>query len=281
MADPEFGRPDHALFARVPGFDRRRAAEVFLARAEADAEFRWTPEVVELIGLLPASRSLPALRRAWDDGGLEEAILPVLAHDPRPEDREKFLAGLGSLQPAVVRLCLEALDALPRGDEGAEASALIRALGRLPEGPEQSPLRDRIAATLPPEDRPGTRQRPAGVGRVARQVPSRGCAAGRGRRRRPRFLERHAWPRWTGRRATPSGAGSSSPGPGCAACHSGAQALGPDLRGVTGRFSRDDLFTAILQPGRDISRALPDDARRHDRTATSTRAWSSTRPSTA
>src|SRR5262249_6352353 len=39
----------------------------------------------------------------------------------------------------------------------------------------------------------------------------------------------------------------------CATCHSGAQALGPDLRGVTGRFSRADLFTAILQPSRDVS----------------------------
>jgi putative heme-binding domain-containing protein len=39
---------------------------------------------------------------------------------------------------------------------------------------------------------------------------------------------------------------------GCATCHSGGQALGPDLRGVAGRFARDDLFTAILQPGRDV-----------------------------
>jgi putative heme-binding domain-containing protein len=39
----------------------------------------------------------------------------------------------------------------------------------------------------------------------------------------------------------------------CASCHSGAQALGPDLRGVGGRFSRDDLFTAILQPSKDVS----------------------------
>jgi putative heme-binding domain-containing protein len=38
----------------------------------------------------------------------------------------------------------------------------------------------------------------------------------------------------------------------CAACHSGSQALGPDLQGVAGRFSRDDLFTAILQPSRDV-----------------------------
>jgi putative heme-binding domain-containing protein len=39
----------------------------------------------------------------------------------------------------------------------------------------------------------------------------------------------------------------------CAACHSGTQALGPDLSGVAGRFSRADLFTAILQPSRDVS----------------------------
>jgi putative heme-binding domain-containing protein len=39
---------------------------------------------------------------------------------------------------------------------------------------------------------------------------------------------------------------------GCSTCHSGGQALGPDLRGVAGRFARDDLFTAILQPGRDV-----------------------------
>src|SRR5262249_56465402 len=39
----------------------------------------------------------------------------------------------------------------------------------------------------------------------------------------------------------------------CATCHSGAQALGPDLHGVAARFSRDDLFTALLRPSLDIS----------------------------
>src|SRR5205807_1872111 len=38
----------------------------------------------------------------------------------------------------------------------------------------------------------------------------------------------------------------------CSSCHSGAQALGPDLKGVAGRFSRADLFTAILQPSKDV-----------------------------
>jgi len=39
----------------------------------------------------------------------------------------------------------------------------------------------------------------------------------------------------------------------CSSCHSGAQALGPDLRGAASRFSRGDLFTAIVQPSKDVS----------------------------
>src|SRR5262249_6663704 len=34
LAAAEFGRPDRALFTRCPGFDRRRAAEVFWRRAK-------------------------------------------------------------------------------------------------------------------------------------------------------------------------------------------------------------------------------------------------------
>ena len=39
----------------------------------------------------------------------------------------------------------------------------------------------------------------------------------------------------------------------CASCHSGGSAVGPDLRGVGGRFGRDDLLTAIIQPSKDIA----------------------------
>src|SRR5439155_24034856 len=34
--------------------------------------------------------------------------------------------------------------------------------------------------------------------------------------------------------------------------HSGSQAMGPALTGVAGRFSRADLFTAILRPSKDV-----------------------------
>ncbi|MCA9085777.1 MAG: c-type cytochrome, partial [Planctomycetaceae bacterium] len=39
----------------------------------------------------------------------------------------------------------------------------------------------------------------------------------------------------------------------CQKCHSGRQALGPDLQGVAKRFTRDDLFVAIVNPDRDVS----------------------------
>ncbi len=38
----------------------------------------------------------------------------------------------------------------------------------------------------------------------------------------------------------------------CAQCHGGGNALGPNLSGVTRRFSRDDLFQAVYDPNRDI-----------------------------
>jgi putative heme-binding domain-containing protein len=39
----------------------------------------------------------------------------------------------------------------------------------------------------------------------------------------------------------------------CGICHTGRSALGPDLTGITQRFSRRDLFIAILDPSRDVS----------------------------
>jgi putative heme-binding domain-containing protein len=42
----------------------------------------------------------------------------------------------------------------------------------------------------------------------------------------------------------------------CFACHSGSRRLGPELTGIAQRFSRDDLFTAIIDPSKDISPAF-------------------------
>jgi putative membrane-bound dehydrogenase-like protein len=254
LAHKEFGRPDHVLFALAAGFDRARAARHFLARAGASKDFAWNAGLVKLVGTLPAEECLPVLCRLWGKAGLEAALLPVLARAPRPEDRGKFLTALGSPDLATVRLGLEALERLPRRHDPAEAAALVTALGRLPAGKEGARMGEAIAARLRDltgKAGPGADPR-AWAAWLAAAHPDLAARLGN-----PDGVDLGAWERRA--RRLDWSAGDAGRGravfvkASCAACHSGGQALGPDLHGVTGRFSRADLFTAIVQPSKDIS----------------------------
>jgi putative membrane-bound dehydrogenase-like protein len=258
LAHSDFGRPEHARFALASGFDRRRAAELFLTRASADEDYAWNPAVIQLIGGLDDPRAQAALRQIWGQKGMDTVLLPVFARHPEGEDRDRFLEGLNSPQPATVAVCLEALEKLAQKPaakhDGPEALALVRSLGRLSSAPEQKQLRERLAAYL----RRVFGQDIAAADRDAREkwfaraYPALAARAGGAD-----GVDVHAWSErlakidWS--------AGDAGRGQrvfvqaSCAGCHSGSQALGPDLAGVTGRFSRDDLFTAILQPSRDVS----------------------------
>jgi putative heme-binding domain-containing protein len=254
LAHKEFGRPGHVLFARSPGFDRRRAAEVFLNHAEKDTDYPWSPALVELLGSLPEERSLPVLRRLWEHGGLEETILSLLARKPQAEDRERFLAGLGSPQLATVRLCLEALEKLPDRNDSATLLALVRALRRLSDAREEKPVREQLARLLQRltgQEKPGT-DRDAWAAWLAKEYPDLAAKLG--------DVDGVDVAAWNKRLAGVDWSrGEAGRGRGvfvrasCSSCHSGSQALGPDLQGVAGRFSRADLFTAILQPSKDVS----------------------------
>src|SRR5262245_3027469 len=148
LAHRDFGRPDHVLWTQAPGFDRRKAATIFLDHTEKDKEYPWSAELVKLVADLPPERSLPMLRRLWDRVGLNEVILPVLARRPAEEDRPRFLKGLVSPQLATVRLCLSALEELPPKKDGQEVLALVQALRRLPDGKEEQRVRAEIARHL-------------------------------------------------------------------------------------------------------------------------------------
>jgi putative heme-binding domain-containing protein len=253
LAHPEFGRPDHALFATAKGFDRRKAAEVFLARAARDRDYPWNAALVELVGELPEERALPALRRLWGKAGLEAALLPALARRPQAADRAKFVQGLASPQAETVQLCLDALNRLPGSADAAETMTLIQALGRLPEG-KPAALRDTLAARLAKV----TGQGNLGADRAAwRAWFTRAHPDLAERLSNPDGVDVPGWEKRLARvdwaRGDPVRGQAVFVKASCAACHSGSQALGPDLAGVAGRFSRADLFTALLQPSRDVS----------------------------
>jgi putative heme-binding domain-containing protein len=254
LGSSEFGRPDHALFTECPGFDRRRAAEIFLAKASGEDDYPWSPALVRLIGELPDEQSLPLLRRLWERGGLEEVILLLLARRPAPGDRGHFVEGLASPNLATLRVCLDALAKLPASSDNATTLALLRALRALPDGREVDPVRNRLVEQL----RRTTGQTTIGADKQAwmawltREHPDLAAKFGD-----VDGVDRAGWDRrlakldWSA--GDPERGRAVFTKASCASCHSGAQALGPDLHGVAGRFSRDDLFTALLQPSKDIS----------------------------
>jgi putative heme-binding domain-containing protein len=253
LGHAEFGRPDHVLFTRCPGFNRRKAAAVFLDRAAADSGFAWNAELIDLLKELPPARTVSLLRRLWGEAGLDSAILPLLARDPRPEDRSRFLAGLNSPQAASVRMALDALEKLPASPlEAGEATALVLALRRLPAEKAADPLRQRLEEAL--RQRTGERLSGAAAwtGWLQRKYPDRAARVAN-----PDGVDVAAWQRrlagidWS--RGDAGRGRAVFVKASCATCHSGSQALGPDLRGVGRRFSRADLFTAIVQPSKDVS----------------------------
>jgi putative heme-binding domain-containing protein len=253
LADPDFARPANVLWTRAPGFNRSRAAEQFYARAGASNDFPWTAESVQLMGELPDDKLRPLLRRLWERGGLEDAVLPLLARHPEAGDRAMFLAGLRSPQLAQVTLCLEALAKLPSEKEPAELLALVRVLRSLGTSKVEAAVRGRVVRRL--QALTGQALGPdcdAWTAWLTRTHPDLAAQLGgadgvdvEGWRKRLAGID---WGRGDAERGQAVFAKAS-----CASCHSGGQAVGPDLRGVAGRFSRDDLLTAVLQPSKDIS----------------------------
>jgi putative heme-binding domain-containing protein len=132
--------------------------------------------------------------------------------------------------------------------------ALIRALSAVPDGAEAKTLRGELAAYLrrvTGQERLGT-ERQAWTAWFSKAYPELAV-----RLTNPDGVDVAGWEKrlakidWSAGNAERGQAVFTKAS--CVTCHSGAQALGPDLSGVAGRFSRADLFTAIIQPSRDIS----------------------------
>jgi putative heme-binding domain-containing protein len=257
LAQPDFGRPDHVLFTRCPGFDRRRAAEILIKRSENDEDFPWAAEHVALLGGLPSERIAPVLHRLWGERGVDDAIVSLLARQPREEDRPRLVSGLESPQLDIVLRALGALEKLAphspdRPRDRDEFLAVLLALRRLPEGKETAKVRDRLMGYLARRTGQRLATTPAWVEWYGRAYPERAV-----RLNDADGVDVAAW----GKRLASVDWSSGDTERGrlvfhkasCASCHSGTQALGPDLHGVTGRFSRPDLFAAIVQPSKDVS----------------------------
>lgn len=258
----EFGLSGHVLYlSQSPAAVIPQAIAGFLRHLEGDAGGEWTNDVVFVVGESPDPVHRALLRGQLENLSVRDAVLIVLAENPLREDRVSFVQGLESVQLNAVEACLKALAKLPRTREPGELWALLGAARRLMNDKREYGLRESAMRLL----QNNTEQT---LGFVFGES---------GYRPQPEALQ--AWQLWLEQRypgfrpadqseearvllgslAEVGWAGGDVERGrklferlGCARCHGGRRSLGPDLTGVSKRFSREDLFAAIVEPNRDI-----------------------------
>jgi putative membrane-bound dehydrogenase-like protein len=268
--EPAFGLADHGLFAaRLPPDQKPRAVRKLLAaalaaeQADDDDPTAWTPELIELLAVLPVEERMPHLRAQWDDYGLRDAIALVLARDSQTDDRQRLVEALDSTQADVIVRAAEALRSLPGPGSPDELLAALRTLRQYCAARPQRSVRDGLTALL----RHWTDQRievvePSDGDVLAAYRPwfdwfaiahpdAAARLASAGTIDPAAWRERLAEIDWTSGEAARGQAVFERRQ--CHRCHRGTSRLGPDLVGAAGRLSRDDLFTAIVDPNKDVS----------------------------
>lgn len=264
---PEFGRPGHVLFLdRLPDEQLQAAIDAFTAKiTAADGDYPWTTDVVFLISTSKKSEDIDRLRAQYDNPSLQAAITMALADDPQPQDREKFVAGLSSWQYEVLEASTKALVALGPNDDPSELVALLAAVRRLGDAKGEYPLREKLARLLESASGidagfvygdEGYIPQPSAIDMWTTQLTERyprevAGQFGTSELELGDLQSRLSNIDWD--------AGDAERGKilfrkfSCGHCHGGSQALGPNLSGVTRRFSQEELFTAIVFPSRDVS----------------------------
>lgn len=267
LKHPEFGRPVHVLLLdQLPEEHLQASIDAFTAKiAAADGDYPWTTDVIFLLNASKKPEDIALIRDQYDDPSLQAAITIALAEEPEAGDREKFVSGLSSWQYEVLEASTNALSTLGATKDPGELVALLAAVRRLGAVNAEYPLREKLAKLL--EESTGIDagfvygeaghipQQPAldqWTAELTKRYPNEVTAQlGTSKLELSDLQERLTKIDWN--------AGDAARGQvlfqkrSCGHCHGGSQALGPNLSGVTRRFSTEELFTAIVFPNRDVS----------------------------
>jgi putative membrane-bound dehydrogenase-like protein len=266
VSNSDFAHPSQAMLTEAMTPVQRQIAARKLLQASAnsvDEDARWTDELVQLVAELPNNEALPALRAAWDDFTLRDAIVTVLARARQSDDRAKFVEMLGALQPRSVELSAAALTVISGKPEPNELNSAMAALKQACLVPEQQSTRQALAhllahwtgesptidehKTTNPLDayRPWFNWYETTYPELAAAMKEPMGSDGASWQRR---LEEIDWDSADVNRGSIVFQKRN-----CVRCHAGSSPLGPDLAGAAGRFSLADLLTAIVDPHKDVS----------------------------
>ncbi len=265
LKQPNLATASHvAIASALPAGARPQAAEQYLKTLTRGGDLAWTGPLIDLLALLSPAEIHPIFRAQWENFALRDALVLQLATRPDAVDRDKYLWALESNQPQVVRAGLAALNELPRDAEPTRLVPLLRLLQRAINEPKEREVRRLVVALI---------ERQRGEKTAVREEEATALALRRAYQ--PIFdafehshpdlarsiagvdIDLAAWREqlktvdWSQGDAARGAALFQTRA--CQTCHTGQRALGPDLTGVTNRFTRDDLFTTIVAPSLDVA----------------------------
>ena len=267
IAQPEFGQPDHVRFlAQIREEQIEPAFECFVNKLMEDPEnYEWTEDSIFILGQTEIPDILDMIREQSDKNSLRPAVLMSLSELGDPADRALMLSGLADYQVDVVASCLTYFQADPQSLTPNEMAQLYAAARRLDQGEEAFKVRSDIMDLLVAKTgqshgfisgnlgfRDQTESLNTWRNWLSENYPEAVSAlAGNDPQSLEIWMKKLATIDWTSGDVTRGHAVFEQAS--CSRCHGGAKALGPDLSGVSNRFSRPDLLTAIVAPNRDVS----------------------------
>jgi len=263
----QFVTPAHVFLANALEGERKlQAARRFLAAARGSTAFPLSSELIALFAVLPSEEVVPLYRRSWPNVALRDEILPRLAENPIALDRDKFLAGLNSVQPPVVRASLGALLKLPPDPSGTNLVAPLRLLNRALSEPAEQPLRAELVTLISSSLKQQFKAAepvdadPVSLRKAYQPIFDYVTAKYPGLVRAMSAEDNDDPVKWNATwKLVPWSRGDAVRGEeiftqrGCAACHRSASAFGPDLAGVAQRMSPEDVMNNVVFPSRDIA----------------------------
>jgi putative membrane-bound dehydrogenase-like protein len=266
IADPGFGQPGHVLFTKGASPELlARAADRVVEYLQTYPDWTWTPDVIALLAQSPEPRHRELIRAQFADISLHGAIVRALSPRPDVRDRRHFVQGLMSPDLAVVSAAVSALERLPASEDPDSQFALLSTLRRLGTERQEQSLATRVERLMrhnlgqdfnAPDSSDAAEVRKLTIQNWTEQLRQRFPTAAQ-QYLRTEKEEQARVQEALGR--VPWGDGQLERGKllfqkhSCSGCHNARAAVGPDLTGVAKRFSRDDLFTALLFPNRDVS----------------------------
>ncbi|MBY0586462.1 c-type cytochrome [bacterium] len=251
LKSKHFGSEGTLLWCQAPGFDRRQAAHLLVSELrEGKERIEWDADLVNLLAELPSEQAKELVRRHVAVRSLQPAISRILAHQPALQDVDALLSMVRASDEATSDRVLNAIERLSPAPSRSMTTSLAR---QVVLSASTSPSRIKLLTLL-------SKWRSKGD-----PVDVESCRAWLKINDAEWFqanFSASTWDpaRWRNRlqqidpaRGQPARGKSIYEKLSCAGCHEGARAIGPDLAGITKRFSREDLYAAIVDPDRDIS----------------------------